>query len=57
MEPRTRWPALRSSSCARSHASHRARSTLYAQYYARDPFISDGSGASLSNGLEFTVCP
>jgi hypothetical protein len=34
-----------------------AGSTLYAQYYARDPFQVDGTGASLSNGLEFTVCP
>lgn len=34
-----------------------AGSTLYAQYYARDPFQSDGTAASLSNGLEFTVCP
>jgi hypothetical protein len=31
--------------------------TVYAQYYARDPFIADGTGASLSNGLQFTVCP
>jgi hypothetical protein len=31
--------------------------TVYAQYYGRDPFIPDGTGASLSNGLEFTVCP
>jgi hypothetical protein len=45
-----------------SHAYMSAQSvtagtTVYAQYYGRDPFISDGSGASLSNGLEFAVCP
>jgi hypothetical protein len=34
-----------------------AGTTLYAQYYARDPFQGDGTGASLSDGLEFTVCP
>jgi hypothetical protein len=31
--------------------------TVYVQYYGRDPFIIDGTGASLSNGLVFTVCP
>jgi hypothetical protein len=31
--------------------------TVYAQYYARDPFVVDGTGASLSNGLQFTICP
>jgi hypothetical protein len=31
--------------------------TVYAQYYGRDPFIPDGTGASLSNAIEFTVCP
>jgi hypothetical protein len=31
--------------------------TVFAQYYARDPFHVDGTGASLSNALEFTICP
>jgi hypothetical protein len=34
-----------------------AGTTIYAQYYGRDPFIPDGTGASLSNALEFTICP
>jgi len=45
-----------------SHAYMNAHSitagtTVYAQYYGRDPFIPDGTGASLSNAIEFTVCP
>jgi hypothetical protein len=45
-----------------SHAYMSAHSivvatTVYAQYYGRDPFITDGTGASLSNAIEFTVCP
>jgi len=31
--------------------------TLYAQYYARDPAHPDGTGRSLSDALEFAVCP
>jgi hypothetical protein len=31
--------------------------TVYAQWFARDPAQPDGTGWSLSNALEFTVCP
>lgn len=34
-----------------------AGDTIYAQYYSRDPAHSDGSGLSLSDAFEFTVCP
>lgn len=32
-------------------------STIYAQWYSRDPAHTDGTGLSLSNGLEATFCP
>lgn len=31
--------------------------TIYVQWFARDAANPDGTGWSLSNGLEFTVCP
>jgi len=31
--------------------------TFYAQWFARDPANLDGTGVSLSNGLEATLCP
>jgi hypothetical protein len=34
-----------------------AASTVHAQWFARDPAQADGTGASLSNALEFTICP
>jgi len=33
-----------------------AASTVYAQWFARDPAQADGTGASLTNALEFTIC-
>jgi hypothetical protein len=34
-----------------------AASTVYAQWFARDPAQPDGTGESFSNVLEFTICP
>ncbi len=34
-----------------------AGDTIYAQWFARDPANPDGTGVSLSNGLEVTFCP
>jgi hypothetical protein len=34
-----------------------AASTVYAQWFSRDPAQADGTGASISNALEFTICP
>lgn len=34
-----------------------ASDTIYAQWFARDPAHPDGTGRSLSDALEFTVCP
>lgn len=34
-----------------------AYQTIYAQWYARDPAHPDGTGASLSNAIVFTICP
>jgi hypothetical protein len=31
--------------------------TVYVQYFARDPFHVDGTGTSLSDALKFTICP
>jgi hypothetical protein len=31
--------------------------TVFTQYYSRDPLHPDGTGASLTAGLSFTVCP
>ena len=31
--------------------------TIYAQWFARDNANPDGTGWSLSNAIEFTVCP
>lgn len=30
---------------------------VFAQFYYRDPAIADGSGAGLSGGIRFTLCP
>jgi hypothetical protein len=34
-----------------------AGSTVYAQYFYRDPQNPDGTGIGLTDGLQFTVCP
>ncbi|MCB9915366.1 MAG: hypothetical protein H6828_09475 [Planctomycetes bacterium] len=34
-----------------------AGQTVYAQYWYRDPFHSDGTGFGLTNAVRFTVCP
>jgi hypothetical protein len=34
-----------------------AGDTIYAQWFSRDPANPDGTGVSLSNGLEVTFCP
>lgn len=34
-----------------------AGDTIHAQWFARDPFVADGTHASLSNAVRFTLCP
>jgi hypothetical protein len=58
-------PAIDCSGRYRFHFSHAfmaeheltVGTTVYAQYVARDPFHIDRTGTSLSNALEFTICP
>jgi hypothetical protein len=41
----------------RAQAGIGAYQTIYAQWFARDPAAPDATGWSLSNALEFTICP